>query len=343
MGDRPGGSRQTALVRRLQSNVVRRGGRFVEGDAEPRQQGTSYEPILQAMRQWVHQLWSEPADVISQLKMNLQAKYGREAPKILSFLPEAKPLFEDEAGISLVLNDKRGLDHCGECLPDLIRCMAECKPPLVLFVDNLEWADPGTHAVIRSLVLEREVPGLFLIGACRREEEGVFSLVEPIPNQAPAASWLAERWCMNPEEHISLQPLHYEEVSQYVSGALHEESARIRLLARSVYDQTGGNPQAVRLLLGHWRQEKRLSFDEIRRQWLWDPEITWQAGGLEANIRAMEASFNRLPNDKRELLVMAAAIGPVFRPSILAEACDMLPDVVIQQASRGGDGRPHLS
>ncbi|MGG3280477.1 AAA family ATPase [Paenibacillus solani] len=321
---------KTVLVRRLQSNVVRQGGRFVEGEAETGQQSTSYEPILQAMRQWVHQLWSEPTDVISELKMKLQAKYGQEAQEIVSFLPEAKPLFEDEVGISSALNDKRGQDRCGEYLPDLVRCMAECKPPLVLFVDNLEWADSGTHAVIRSLVLEREVPGLFLIGACRTEEGGVSSLSEPSdPNQAPAASWLAERWCMNPEEHISLQPLHNEDVSQYVSDALHEESARIRLLARSVYDQTGGNPRAIRLLLEHWQQEKRLGFDEIRRQWTWDPEVTRQLGALEANIRAMEASFNRLPDDKKELLVMAAAVGPVFRPSILAEACDILPDVVI--------------
>jgi len=335
----PEGVGKTVLVRRLQLDVARRGGSFVEGEAEPRQQGTSYEPILQAMRQWLHQLWSEPADVILQVKMNLQAKYGRDVQRILSFLPEAKLLFEDGAGISLTFNDKTGLDNCGEYLPDLICCLAECKPPLVLFVDNLEEADPGTHAVIRSLVLKPEVPGLFLIGACRTEEGGISSLVEPIPNQAPAASWLAERWSMNPEEHILLQPLLYEDVSQYVSDSLHEKSARIRLLARPVYDQTGGNPRAIRLLLEHWQQEKRISFDERRRQWTWDPEVTRQAGGLEANTRAMEASFDRLPDNKKELLAMAAAIGPVFYPSILAEAFDILPDVVIhrlQEAEKEG-------
>lgn len=315
---------KTALVRRLQLNVVRRGGSFVEGKAEALQQGTPYEPILQAMRQWVHQLWSEPANIISQLRMTLQAKFGRAAQEIVSFLPEAKPLF-GEAEASTALNDKRGWEYWEERLPELIRCMAECSPPLVLYIDNLEWADPGTHTVIRSLVLER-VPGLFLIGACRTEEGGASGFVEPDPDQAPGASWLPERWARNPEEQVALLPLTYEDVSQYVSDALHEKSARIRLLARSVYDQTGGNPRAVRLLLENWLQEKRLGFDEKRRKWSWDPELTRQIGGLKANLRLMETSFNRLPDDMKELLVMAAAIGPVFRLSILAEACDMSPD-----------------
>lgn len=330
---------KTALVRRLQLNVAGSGGIFIEGEAEPLQQGTLYEPILQALRQWVHQLWSEPADVISQLKINLQTKYGREAREIISFLPEAKPLFENELEMASVLNDKKGWERFGECLPDLIRCMAECKPPLVLYVDNLEWADPGTHAVIRSLVLEDEVPGLFLIGACRTEEEGASGLVQSNLSQTPEASWLAGRWRTNPEEQVALLPLTYGDVSQYVSDALHEKSARIRLLARSVYDQTGGNPRAMRLLLDNWLQEKKLGFDEKRRQWSWDPEVIRQMGDLEANILLKEASFIGLPADKKELLVMAAAIGPAFRLVLLAEACDMLPEAVfhnLQEAEAEG-------
>lgn len=131
---------KTALVRRLQLSVVRRGGSFVEGKAEALQQDTPYEPILQAMRQWVHQLWSEPANIISQLRMTLQAKFGRAAQEIVSFLPEAKPLFEDEMEPSTALNDKRSWEHWGERLPELIRCMAECSPHLSCIL--ITWNGP---------------------------------------------------------------------------------------------------------------------------------------------------------------------------------------------------------
>lgn len=330
---------KTALVRRLQFSVVRRGGFFVEGTTESFQQGTPYEPILQAMRQWVHQIWSEPAHVISQLRMTLQAKFGGSAHEILSLLPEAKPLFKDEAQIASAPNGMRDWERCEEHLSDLIHCMAECKPPLVLYVDNLEWADPGTQAVIRSLICVRAVPGLLLIGACQTQGESASGLIATNSNQALPASWLTERWRTNPEEQVVLHPWTYEDVGQYVSDALHEKSARIRLLARSVYDQTGGNPGAIRLLLDHWLQERRLVFDEKRRRWSWDPEVIWQIGNQEANILRMETSLNRLADDTRELLVMAAVIGPVFRLSILVEACDIAPDAAyhkLQEAELAG-------
>lgn len=319
---------KTTLVRRLQLNVVRRGGRFIEGKAEPHQKAAPYEPILQVMRQWVHQLWSEPADVISQLKINLQAKFGQEAWEIVSFLPEIQPLFGNEAEVSAVLDDEKDWDRYGKWLPDLIRCMADCKPPLVLYIDNLEWADHGTHTVIRSLV-KHTVPGLFLIGACRTEGEDSFTLEQSKPNQFQEVSWLAERWRMNPEEQVALLPLTYEDVSQYVSDAVHEDFARICLLARSVYDQTGGNPRAIRLLLERWLHEKRLRFDEKRRQWSWDPEVIRQMDNSVANLCLMEANFTRIPDAKKELLAMAAAIGPAFHLSIFAEACEMAPDAAL--------------
>ncbi|QMV42049.1 AAA family ATPase [Cohnella cholangitidis] len=165
----PEGVGKTSLVHKLQSSVVRQGGRFVAGKCEPFRQAERYEPLLQAMRQWVYQLWSEPADVITRLKANLQAEFGQEARTIVSLWPEAKRLFGSEAEGTSVSDDVKGWDRFGELLPGLIRCMAESKPPLVLTIDNLEWADDGTHAVIRSLAREETVPGLLLIGACRTE------------------------------------------------------------------------------------------------------------------------------------------------------------------------------
>lgn len=49
-------------------------------------------------------------------------------------------------------------------------------------------------------------------------------------------------------------------------------------------------------------------------------------GDPEAHLRLMEVSFTKLSNDTKQLLAMAAAIGSAFRLSILAKACDMVPD-----------------
>ncbi|MDR0267292.1 AAA family ATPase [Paenibacillus sp.] len=321
---------KTTLVHRFQSTVVRQGGSFVEGECGPIRQAARYEPLLQAIRQWVYQLWSEPVDVITKLKATLQAEFEQDALTIVSLWPEAKLLFECEAEETLIPDDAKAWERFGKLLPGLLRLMAECKPPLVLFIDNLEWADECTHAVMGSLVREESVAGLLLIGVCRADREGTSVLRGGHPDQVPGIRWLTERLNTNPEEHAVLQPMAYEDVKQYVSDVLHEDSARIRLLARSVYDQTSGNPREIRLLLESWIKERRLGFNEKRQQWAWDPEVVRQMSASEANLHLMEEGFAKFPIDRKELLGMAAAIGSAFRLSILSEACDLARDVALR-------------
>lgn len=321
------GTGKTTFVHRLQQNVVRHGGRMITVQAEPSQQTVRCGLILQAMRQWIHQLWSEPVDIITQLKARIQAEFGRETQVIVSCWPEANPLLNSNTEVSHITNDPKVWDRFEELLPDLICCMAECKPPLVLFMDNLQWVDCGTQTVIRTLALAQKAHGLFLIGAVRAEE--VLTSVRDEPNfkQETLLTWLFERCRVNPEEQVALPPLVYEDVRQLLSDALHEKSARIHPLARSVYDQTGGNPGSIRLLLKDWLQEHRLSFDEKRRQWVWDSEIIRLLSSSEGHIRLLETGFSKLKEDRKEFLAVAATIGPTFQLSLLAEVCTIPMDI----------------
>ncbi|KQY94441.1 hypothetical protein ASD24_02445 [Paenibacillus sp. Root52] len=324
------GTGKTMLVHRLQQNVVRLGGRMIAIQTEPFQKNLRCAPILQALREWIFQLWSEPVEFITHLKTKLQNEFGPEMQVIVSSLPEAKLLFDNAAKVSHVLDAAEVWDRFEELLPDLICCMAECMPPLVLFVDNLQWVDNGTQKVIRELVLTQKTYGLFLIGAYRTEEPMSSFGEEANTEQIELLAWLTHRCLANPEEQVTLPPLAYEDVRQLISDALYEKSGRIQLLARSVYDQTGGNPGSVRLLLEGWLKEDRLSFDERRRQWVWDSEITRQLSRSEEHLHRLEMGFSKLPGDRKEFLAMAAAIGPVFHITLLSEVCGISVDRVFR-------------
>ncbi|MFF2482362.1 AAA family ATPase [Paenibacillus sp. NPDC058071] len=331
---------KTALVHRLRSKAVRLGGRFVEGSADPIRPMRPYEPLLQAVTQWMHQLWSEPADRIERFKEELQARLGEEEMRTLAaLLPEARPLFEENHNEGIAVPYDSADNRFGELLLELLRCLAAGMPPLVLFIDNLQWADKGTHAVIRALALEDQTPGLLLIGACRTDDNGGFLENNGERAHVQESAWLAERWQNHPLELLALLPWSQEETNQYVSDIVQENSARIRLLAGSIYDRTGGYPHSVRLLLESWLKEKKLGFDEKRRQWVWDSEVIRQMNESEPNRRLMEASFAKLSDALKRVLATAAAIGPVFRLQLLGEACELTPDAAISllhEAELGG-------
>lgn len=316
------GSGKTSLVHWLQPNIAGRGGQFVVGRIEYEQQGQvkPFEPLLQALREWIHQLWSEPNEVIMRLKDRLHGVFGQDLQAIVSLVPEIKLLSGDQSVETLTLTMDDWSQYV-ELFPSLIRCFADIKPPLLLFMDSLQWADEGTHAVIRKLAYEETIPGLILIGAWRMEElncdlnrDALTLFTEP--------SWIIKRLRVHPEEHVTLLPLQYEDVRQYVSDTMVEDSARIRILSRLVYDQANGNPRSIQLLLKSWLREKKLNFDEKRREWTWDIEIIGNMGSMEANRTFMEASFADLSSETKLLLSMASVIGTVFRLPLLAEACD---------------------
>lgn len=314
------GSGKTSLIQSLQPDIAARDGRLLAGSADPSHPAKPFEPFLQALRHWIRELWSEPDDVIVRLKKRLHAEFGQEAETIVSMLPEAAPLFASQAEGNAVPDKETGA-RFGELLPKLLGCFAAAKPPLVLVLDHLEWADEDTLAVIRALASGDAIPGLFLIGACRTDlycdgDDGRRVRVPDIP-------WLGERLRAYPEEQVALDPLSYTDVRQYVADALHEDSARVRLLARSVYHQTGGNPRALRVLLESWTKADKLSFDDKQRRWVWDAEVIRHMGDGQGGHGWMETGFAGLPDETKTMLAMAAAIGPAFRLSVLSEACEL--------------------
>lgn len=321
------GSGKTALARMLRLTVARRGGRFVEGECPPLRQAAPYEPLIHALRQWISQLWSEPNDVVAPLKERLQAEFGQEAGTVAALLPEAATLF-GQAGTSVVPDTAEDNMRFRQLLPKLIRCLAAHISPLVLFIDCMERADAGTVAVIRTLMLEQEASRLFVIGAYRTggEPGGAHGERRSTRSQTCEAPWLAERTGARPEEQVALLPLGYEEVRQYVADALRDHSARTRVLARAVYNRTGGSPREASLLLEAWVREKQLAFDDRQRQWTWDAEIVRLTSDSASDLQRMEASFAKLPDDTKALLAMAAAIGSSFRLALLSEACEYTPE-----------------
>ncbi|RJE84290.1 winged helix-turn-helix transcriptional regulator [Paenibacillus sp. 1011MAR3C5] len=323
----PEGSGKTALVHRFREYVVRQGGRFVEGRSVRGQEAKPYEPLIHALEQWLQQFWSEPVGVIERLKKKLRTDYGRDAEILMKMLPGMRTLLGDTAEKGSIPKEN-AWKRFGELAPDLIVGMAESIPPLVLFIDNMECADHGTHEVIRALAERDKASGLLLIGAFRTKgwNEGLDGTADEI---TATISGLSANEDGISVEQADLLPLCYEDVRCYLSDALHEESPRLRLLASSLFYQTGGNPGTIELLLRSWLQENKLSFDERRRRWIWDPEVIQQSSGSELNRGLMEADFASLANEDKSLLAMAAAIGQSFRLSILAAACECTLDSAV--------------
>jgi|GEM_PF-986553 len=302
---------KTTLVHRLQEQIVRSGGWLIEGQG-----------LLPALRQGIEQLWSEPAAAIALLQERLQAAYRPdEAHTVALLLPELAPLLGAADGSGTARRDRAAL------LADLVRCLAAVKPPLVLFIDDLEQADQDTHEALRLLSMEAGTSGLLLIGAWRTETgQAGDGLLPGGAFDALHTRWLYERWQAHPSERVLLLPLSDEELRSALADAMSEPVARLSLLSQAIHEQTAGNPRDAHTLLESWIQAKRLTFDDRRHRWVWDQELTESVNGSESYRRQVEESLAKVAAETKELLIAAAAVGSTFQPAFLAQVCGLPPE-----------------
>ena len=154
---------------------------------------------------------------------------------------------------------------------------------LCLVLDDLQWADRATLALLSRLVRGHLAERLLVVGAYREDEAN-----EPLF----AAFADLRRNCV--VERIELFGLGVEEMAALIGGAFETSAAAAQ--ARAIHARTGGNPFYARELARHVAEQPRTSFGDV-------PE------GIRDVVRAR---VERLSEDCASVLAAAAVLGESF-------------------------------
>ena len=119
-------------------------------------------------------------------------------------------------------------------MQNFVRVFSRYGRPLVIFLDDLQWADEASLELIRYLALSPEERGLLLIGAYRENE------LYRNPALAAAIDELRQNGALLQE--IRLAELNRAQCGQFLAAALHTGCARVEPLAAALHRKTGGNP-----------------------------------------------------------------------------------------------------
>ncbi len=216
---------------------------------------------------------------------------------------------------------------------------ASAETPLVLLLDDIQWADKGSLLLLRHLAVS-DRPMQILILATYRDDE-VSALLET----------LAALHRQTGVSRLELQGLDDREVLQCVEAIAGHTVKDVALsIARAVQTETDGNPFFVGELLRHLTATGAISADGR-----WVAEGAIERLDLPDSVReVIGARIGRLGADCGRVLRLAAVIGREFDFDFLARATAMqegpLLDVLDQaveaaliQELSGGTGRYHFT
>jgi predicted ATPase len=116
---------------------------------------------------------------------------------------------------------------------EFLRACARPAQPLLLFLDDVQWADPASRSLLSSILpapeLRQEV-AFFLILAHRNEQDYKLEWLDQLEAQIP----ITEFSC------ITLNPLSIESYTTLIAESLHQPLFSMYTLAEMLYEKKNG-------------------------------------------------------------------------------------------------------
>ncbi|MFZ5571469.1 MAG: trifunctional serine/threonine-protein kinase/ATP-binding protein/sensor histidine kinase [Thermodesulfobacteriota bacterium] len=325
----PPGIGKSKLVMEWQREVIQRGGLFLWGKFEPFRRDIPCGAIVQAFQALLRRLISEGGGHDRELRERIIAAVGPDMPVLQEILPEIRLIVGDFPEVPRMHPaDIRNRFH--PVMNAFTRLFAVESHPLVLFLDDLQWADPASLLLIRQLLMDSAVPYFLLIGAYRNnhahEIEALAALIADILQSGAR---------MTP---IRLGPLPAREVDALIARLLGCPAESVMPLAGLIYGKTYGNPFFIQQFIQLLYREGLMTIDPVNG-WQWDLELIRRKRVTDNVIDLMVTNISNLRKEVKEALTICACIGYRFDVETVAAALDRPGDETAQlldEAAREG-------
>ena len=280
------------FIRALQNG----GAEVLRGGCYEYEATTPYLPFVEALRDWARR---QPVDTLRQLSPATAAELAKLAPEIelkLGPLPSNSPLAANEERLRL-------FDHVARFLQGLA-----APDGLLLFLDDLHWADQGTLSLLRYLLRSMRGDRVLVLAAYREVE-----LNRAHPLAAALVDWNRERLVTR----LPLGRLTRADTGELLSSLLGQGQVAADF-ADLVYRETEGNPFFVEEVIKALIEQEEIFRSGDR----WERRQVHELTVPQSIKEAIGRRLSRLSDESADALVTAAALGKQFSFTELVVSSD---------------------
>jgi diguanylate cyclase (GGDEF)-like protein len=308
---------KSAVVNEVQKPIVARRGCFLAGKFDQFQRDVPYASLIQAFQGLVRQLLGEPEETLRQWAGKLRGALGSGLGVMVELIPQLALVVGPIEAVP-ALAPEQAERRLGRVFPRFVDVFADAGHPLVLFLDDLQWADAATLRMIELLMGSRHDEHtrghLLIIGAYRDNE---VDTVHPLIGLRDRLR--AKEVCLST---LVLGPLTEPQVAQMVSASVRVAAADCAALTRLCFLKTAGNPFFLNQFLASIHEAGYLRYRAAADCWDGDLAAIEQAAYTDNVVELLLEKIRRLPAAAQRLLQLAASIGNRFTLDTLALAVD---------------------
>ncbi|MHB1048163.1 MAG: AAA family ATPase [Thermoanaerobaculia bacterium] len=300
---------KSALVRELYKPITRLRGYLAPGKYDQLQRTVPFSGLVTAFRSLLRQILSEPDESLAAWRERIQSALQPNGRLLADVLPELDLVIGPQPPVE-ALGPAEARSRFSFVYGRFVRAFCDTRHPVVVFLDDLQWADAASLELLEQMMLDPEVHHLLLIGAYRDNEVGATHplalTLERIRRGGGATSL------------TTLPPLEVGHLAALLEESLRQRDGSVRELAELVARKTGGNPFFARQFLRHVHDEGLLRYDPPTGRWAWNVSAIEATGITENVVDLLVGKLRRLPDETRAALELAACIGRDFDLETLA-------------------------
>ena len=307
---------KSAVVNEVQKPIIARRGCFLSGKFDQLQRDVPYASLVQAFQGLVRQLLGQPEETLRQWSGKLHAALGSGLGVIVELIPQLALIVGATEAVpeSAPAQAQLRLDRL---FPRFVEVFASAGHPLVLFLDDLQWADMATLRMIERLMASCDTCCMLFIGAYRDNEVGAAHPLMGLRDKLLARGARLST--------LSLGALTEPQVAQMVSATVRVAVADCAPLTRICYRKTAGNPFFLNQFLAALNDTGHLRYRADGDCWEWDLPAIEQAKYTDNVVEVLLEKIRRLPGGTQHLLQLAASCGNRFTLDTLSLAVDRAP------------------
>ncbi|MEA5573044.1 AAA family ATPase [Calothrix sp. UHCC 0171] len=304
---------KTAVVNEVHKPIVKQRGYFIKGKFDQFNRNVPFSAFVQAFRDLMGQLLTESEQQIQQWQNQITEALGDSAQVIIEVIPELERIIGKQLPAP-ELSGTAAQSRFNLLFQRFINLFTHPEHPLVIFLDDLQWADSASLRLIHLLMSEKNIGYLLLIGAYRDNE---VSSIHPLMLVLDEIEKIGAA-----VNTITLKPLNEFTLNNLVADTLICTEKLASPLSQLIYQKTHGNPFFATQFLKALHQDKLIYFNYEEGYWQCDITKINQKALTADVVEFMAMQLQKLPKSTQNVIKLAACIGNQFDLETLAIVCE---------------------
>jgi predicted ATPase/signal transduction histidine kinase/CheY-like chemotaxis protein len=311
---------KTILVQEIHKSIIYKHGYFTKGKYDQFQRNIPFSAFIQAFRNLIGQLFCQSDSQLKVWKTQILTAVGENGQILIDLIPELEIIIGKQLPVS-ELSSGAAQQRFNLLIQKFVRLFATAAHPLVIFLDDLQWADLASLSLLKLLMQDAEC--LLIIGAYRDNE------VSPIHPSILTINEIERTGTI--VNTITLKPLDLENLNQLVADTLHCNSHLAEPLTELIYLKTKGNPFFTIQFLKVLHEDGAIGFEPLSKNgsmggWSCDLVRVKALAVSDDVVEFMALQLQKLPTETQAALALAACIGAQFDLYTLAIILERSPE-----------------